>query len=90
MKIPDEPRVTPHQLAVLLQRWESGSDEAAAKALGITRNTVKNILYTLRWHIGAEDTLQATFMLRDQLLELEARREMEAKMKRVRRLRKAA
>ncbi len=83
-------RVTKHQLDVLLKRWEMGSDEATAKALGISRNTVKNILYMLRWHIGAEDTLQATFMLRDQLLELEASREMEAKMKHVRRLRKAA
>ena len=83
-------RWTDRQLVTLLLRWRLGSDAAVAKELKLSRSTVKNLLYTLRWQINAEDTLQAVYILRDQLMELEARQEMEAKMARLRRTRKAA
>lgn len=81
---------TDRQLNTLLLRWRLGSDDAVAKEMKLSRSTVKNLLYNLRWQINAEDTLQAVYILRDQLMELEARQEMEAKMARLRRTRKAA
>lgn len=83
-------RWTDRQLQVLLLRWKLGTDAAVAREMKLSPSTVKNLLYNLRWFIGAEDTLQATYMLRDQLAELELRQEMDAKMKRLKRARKAA
>lgn len=86
----DGMRWTDRQLETLLLRWRLGSDEAVAKELKLSRSTVKNLLYNLRWQVDAQDTLQAVYILRDQLMELEARQEMEAKVARLKRARKAA
>jgi hypothetical protein len=66
-------RITAHQLDLLYRRWKLGSDEEVAKSLGISRNTVKNGLYDLRRVLGAEDTMQASFILRHDLMAMAAR-----------------
>ncbi len=63
--------VNEHHLNALLTRWKHGSDEAAAANLGISRHTLKNLLYDLRTQIGARDTTQATYLLRDALIRLD-------------------
>jgi len=70
--------VNEHQLEALLARWKHGSDEAAAAALKISRHTLKNLLYDLRGQVGAHDTMQATYLLRDALVRLDERRQREA------------
>lgn len=65
--------VNEHQLEALLARWKRGSDEAAAADLKISRHTLKNLLYALRGQIGAHDTTQATYLLREALMRLEER-----------------
>ena len=70
--------VNEHQLEALLARWKHGSDEAAAADLKISRHTLKNLLYDLRGQIGAHDTMQATYLLRDALMRLDERRQREA------------
>ncbi len=67
--------VNEHHLEALLARWKHGSDEAAAVQLKISRHTLKNLLYDLRSQIGAKDTTQATYLLRDALMRLDERRE---------------
>ncbi len=37
----------------------------------MSRHTLKNLLYDLRTRIGAGDTTQATYLLRDALLRLD-------------------
>jgi hypothetical protein len=66
-----------HHLEALLARWKHGSDEAAAAELRISRHTLKNLLYSLRSQIGARDTTQATYLLRDALLRLDERQRAE-------------
>lgn len=61
-------RITEHQLDVLYRRWMLGSDQAVADAMGISRSTIKNTLYTVRLLLNAEDTTQATFLLRFDLM----------------------
>lgn len=63
--------VNKHHLNPLLARWKHGSDEAAAAYLGMSRHTLKNLLYDLRTRIGVGDTTQATYLLRDALLRLD-------------------
>jgi len=70
--------VNDHQLEALLARWKHGSDEAAAADLKISRHTLKNLLYDLRGQIGARDTMQATYLLRDALMLFDERRQREA------------
>jgi hypothetical protein len=70
--------VNEHQLEALLARWKHGSDAAAAANLKISRHTLKNLLYDLRGQIGARDTMQATYLLRDALTRLDERRQREA------------
>jgi hypothetical protein len=65
--------VNDHHLEALLARWKHGSDEAAAVHLKISRHTLKNLLYDLRTQIGAKDTTQATYLLREDLMRLEER-----------------
>lgn len=65
--------VNEHHLEALLARWKHGSDEAAAVELKISRHTLKNLLYDLRSQIGAKDTTQATYLLRESLLRLDER-----------------
>jgi hypothetical protein len=70
--------VNEHHLAALLARWKHGSDGAAAASLKISRHTLKNLLYSLRTQIGAKDTTQATYLLRDALIRLDDRQRAEA------------
>ncbi len=63
--------VNEHHLNALLARWKHGSDEAAAAYLGVSRHTLKNLLYDLRTQIGARDTTQATHLLRNVLIRLD-------------------
>ena len=70
--------VNEHQLEALLARWKRGSDDAAAADLKISRHTLKNLLYDLRGQVGAHDTMQATYLLRDALMRLDERRQREA------------
>ncbi|MEP6680425.1 MAG: hypothetical protein ABJB65_02985 [Chloroflexota bacterium] len=76
-RLPDGPdqgahrAVNAHHLTALLARWKNGSDEAAAAYLGMSRHTLKNLLYDLRTQIGARDTTQATYLLRDALIRLD-------------------
>jgi predicted DNA-binding protein (UPF0251 family) len=69
--------VNEHHLEALLARWKHGSDEAAAANLKISRHTVKNLLYSVRSQIGARDTTQATYLLRDALMRLDERQRTE-------------
>jgi hypothetical protein len=69
--------VNEHHLEALLARWKHGSDQAAAAELKISRHTLKNMLYSLRSQIGARDTTQATYLLRDPLLRLDERQRAE-------------
>ena len=71
--------VNEHHLEALLARWKHGSDEAAAAELRISRHTLKNLLYSLRSQIGARDTTQATYLLRDALLRLDERQRAEGR-----------
>jgi len=66
-------RITGHQLDVLYRRWRLGSDEAVAADMGISRHTVRNTLYLLRMVLNAEDTMQCTWLLRDDLAAFERR-----------------
>ena len=70
--------VNERQLEALLARWKHGTDQAAAADLKISRHTLKNLLYDLRGQIGAHDTTQATYLLRDALIRLDERRQREA------------
>lgn len=63
-------RITAHQLDVLYRRWQLGSDEAVAQDMGVSRNTVRNALYTVRLMLDAADTTQATYILRADLMAL--------------------
>jgi DNA-binding CsgD family transcriptional regulator len=69
--------VNEHHLEALLARWKHGSDQAAAAELKISRHTLKNLLYSLRSQIGARDTTQATYLLRDALVRLDERKRAE-------------
>jgi predicted DNA-binding protein (UPF0251 family) len=69
--------VNEHHLEALLARWKHGSDEAAAANLKISRHTLKNLLYSVRSQIGARDTTQATYLLRDALMRLDERQRTE-------------
>jgi DNA-binding CsgD family transcriptional regulator len=66
-------RITDHQLEMLARRWRLGSDEAVADSFGISRSTVRNTLREVRLILDATDTMQCTWLLRDELAARERR-----------------
>jgi hypothetical protein len=66
-------RITDHQLEVLARRWRLGSDDAVADSFGLSRSTVRNTLREVRLILDATDTMQCTWLLRDELAARERR-----------------
>ena len=82
--------VTDHQLEVVARRWRLGSDEAVADSFGLSRSTVRNTLREVRLILDAEDTMQCTWILRDELAARERRARLHVtERKNVARLRKS-
>ena len=62
---PIEP--TDHEVAILAAYLSEGSIAAAARSLGISPHTVRGHLANIRAKVGATNTAQAVYLLRDRL-----------------------
>ncbi len=60
-------RVTKRELAVLASYVRGGGTRDAAAELGITENTTRAHLTTIRRRVRASNTAQAVWLLRDDL-----------------------
>ena len=66
-------RLSEHQLDMRARRWRLGSDEAVAESFGLSRSTVRNTFREIRLMLHADDTMQCTWILRDELAARELR-----------------
>lgn len=62
------PEPTAVELYALRMYAKTGSVQAAAKALGLHEQTVKNHLASVRSKLGVRKTIQAAYILHDRLV----------------------